>query len=137
MDFIVQGKIVSVDNEDGYLSMSHTWWLSEDQNHVYTTVNRRTIFIHRIIMNLTDPSIQVHHKDDNGLNNCKSNLEVMTKKEHDALLSKKAQINSRSGVVGVHFDKSRNRWRAQIGKKTLGSFSTMDAAIKARQRAVQ
>lgn len=134
MKHIIQNKIVVVDDEDDYLFYVHTWWITPG-NHVYTTVNAQTILLHRVIAKQIDPNIQVHHMDNNGLNNQKSNFEIMTKKEHDALLSQIAQSNSKSGNVGVYFDKSRNRWRAQIRKKVLGSFRTKEEAIQAREKA--
>lgn len=137
MDFIVQGKVVSLDDEDFYISNIDTWWLTSDKNHVYTTVNRQTVLLHRVVMNVNDPTIHVHHRDENGLNNRKINLQIMTKKEHDALLSSKAQSNSKSGIVGVYFDNGRGLWRAQIGRKVLGRFSTKEAAIKAREGAIR
>lgn len=49
------------------------------------------------------------------------------------------QTNNKSGFVGVHWDKDRNKWQAQIkinGRSTsLGRFSNKKDAIKARKMA--
>lgn len=46
------------------------------------TGNKSLILLHRFIMNVTDPDLQVHHKDNDPLNNQEDNLEVLTRLEH-------------------------------------------------------
>lgn len=42
----------------------------------------RSVFIHRLIMGLTDPAIEVDHRDNDGLNNRWSNLRPCTHQEN-------------------------------------------------------
>ena len=43
----------------------------------------RTLLMHRVIMGVTDPAVEVDHKDNNGLNNRrKTNLRLCTHKEN-------------------------------------------------------
>ena len=52
----------------------------------------------------------------------------------------KYRVNT-SGVIGVSFDKTNNKWQARIGvngiKKRLGNFNTKEQAIEARLKAVE
>lgn len=54
-------------------------------------------------------------------------------------MNEKLSKNSTSGVTGVHYYKSRNKWTAQIGvnKKMihLGYFENFDDAVKTRKEA--
>lgn len=80
------------------------------------------------------PENDVDHKDKNGLNNKWSNLrEVSTRCNlQNCNISK----SNKSGVTGVYFDKSRNKWVAQITinykAKTLGLFDNFEDAVWAR-----
>lgn len=40
------------------------------------------VYMHRLIMGLPDISLDVHHKDENTLNNHRYNLEILSKSEH-------------------------------------------------------
>jgi len=84
-----------VDDEDYDRCMGHIWRLNVNnlnngsldpgsKRYVVTTssTNGLTVRLHRFIMGVTDPKIQVHHHDNDPLNNQKANLEVLTQKEH-------------------------------------------------------
>ena len=82
-----------VDDEDWFLLSlwKYTWrakWSSKREYlYVATTVrvNRdsfRTIYLHRLILNINAKKEEGHHKDENTFNNHRDNLEVMTKSEH-------------------------------------------------------
>lgn len=77
------------------------------------------------------------HKDRNTFNNRKYNLRPATKNENAR--NKSLQINNKSGVSGVFFDKSCNKWRAYIninGKRLyVGYYSNKESAIKSRLQA--
>lgn len=53
--------------------------------------------------------------------------------------NRKVNKNSASGVTGIHFDKERSIWVAQITFQRvnhhLGRFKTMEEAIDARKKA--
>lgn len=49
------------------------------------TGNRPLILLHRFIMRVTDPNLDVHHKDNNTINNLEENLEILTKSQHSKL----------------------------------------------------
>jgi hypothetical protein len=75
------------------------------------------------------------HIDNNKKNNNVNNLRWATQSENCSNMS----IGNRntSGIKGVHFDKLRNKWVAEIKhegiKYYLGRFENIEDAIKARQ----
>ncbi len=94
--------------------------------------------VHRLIYQLVTgiillPSEVIDHEDGNTLNNKFSNLRVT-----DSLGNSKNQkmhSSNKSGVTGVSWDKSRNKWRAWIGKRNLGRFDSFEEAIIIRREA--
>lgn len=91
-------------------------------------------FIHRLIMEITDPDIYIDHKDGNPLNNTRENLRISNPLNNSR--NRKKQIKkSSSKFIGVIFEKSRNKWRANIfnnGKSIMvGRYtSEIEAATK-------
>ncbi len=80
----------------------------------------------------------VEHKDQNSKNNLLSNLEITTQRVNMERHFKTKKTTSQ--YIGVCFNKSRNKWNAQIyikGKiKYLGLFVTEQEAHLAYQKAL-
>ena len=108
----------------------------------YVSVQGIKYAAHRVIWLLSYgkwPDGVLDHIDGNGLNNSLSNLQDTDQVYN----SRNAQMNSlnKSGVNGVHWDVSRNKWSAMgyltvEGKKKgiyLGRFTELDDAKKARE----
>lgn len=97
------------------------------------STTNKTIAIYRLIMNAPD-GIQVDHIDNDRLNNRKSNLRLCTNQENQINVPK--QKNNSSGFKGVWFDKSREKWVAEIRhnkiKVQLGRFSNYNEACWCR-----
>lgn len=100
------------------------------------------VILHRLIFGITDQTIKVDHKKHNKRNeakydNRKSNLRIVTLSQNGQ--NRSLQSNNTSGVAGVTWSKSHNKWMSQIGinGKTLylGVYSNKDDAIKARKDA--
>jgi len=84
--------------------------------------------------------IEIDHKDTNGLNNCWTNLRHATPTINKR--NRHMPKNNTSGVTGVTWDKSRNKWKAFIsftsGKSTnLGRFTRKEDAVAARISAIE
>ena len=77
------------------------------------------------------------HIDRNRLNNRKNNLRYATSVENARNRSK--QSNNTSGVIGVSWNKGRNKWESYIKTGTkqmhLGQFIDKNSAIRARLEA--
>lgn len=83
---------------------------------------------------IAGPNQYVDHKNRNRYDNRKSNLRCCTYAENNR--NRGLCATNKSGVIGVHFDKKRNKWTASItlnGKKIfIGRFENKEAAIQAR-----
>jgi len=77
----------------------------------------------------------IDHIDNNRTNNNVNNLRWVTKSENG--MNRLMRSDNTSGFKGVYFDKSRNKWQAEIminGKKIhIGRFYTKEDAIEARK----
>ncbi|MDF9844174.1 MULTISPECIES: AP2 domain-containing protein [unclassified Paenibacillus] len=93
----------------------------------------KTISLHRWILGLTNPKVEVDHFDNNPLNNTDENLRPCTRAQN--LQNRTIQRNNRSGYRGVSFHKRRNKWQANLrinGKYAyLGIYDTKEKAAAA------
>lgn len=108
-------------------------WHATFENYVLS--NR--IFLHRLILNMFDMNILIDHKDRNPLNNMKENLRVCTASQNRQNI--KIPSNNQSGVIGVFWDSTQNRWLAKLSingnQKYLGHYTIFEDAVKARKKA--
>ena len=94
---------------------------------------------HRVIWLMVHGEFPDHidHIDGDRTNNRIINLRNVSKKEN----AKNRAVSSLSitGVSGVRFDKSCNKFRVTIntssGRKRIGSFADFDSAVEARKAA--
>lgn len=80
----------------------------------------------------------VDHVNGNGKDNRLSNLRECVQQQNIHNSSK--QNNNTSGVLGVSFCKSRNKWRAYLtmnGKQYSGYFASFDDAVSFRRELAQ
>lgn len=120
-----------------------TWCihLEKRTNSFYVVGNSRkkTFCLHRWITNAT-AGFEVDHRDHDTLNNTDINLRVVTGAENKQN-RKSAQVNSKSGIRGVSWLKTSNKWRVQVrinkASKYIGLFDDIKdaeiAAIEARK----
>lgn len=91
--------------------------------------NARTILMHRVIMG--DPKgLYVDHVDRDALNNRRHNLRTATRSQNQH--NRRKCSKSVSGLKGVHWDQSRQKWNARIMLHRrsiyLGAYLTPEAA---------
>jgi len=143
---LTRGYVAMVDDEDYDELAKFRWTSSVLSNNIYAfrTSNRNInssmpihIQMHRQIMGLTNPKVEVDHIDGNGLNNQKNNLRPCTRSENAYNCS--SFINSSSKYVGVSYarhGKRIRRWLANIKKDgvpvRIGCYLTEDEAALAR-----
>lgn len=97
--------------------------------------------LHRLIWLMqtgTFPKGEIDHIDGNRSNNAWSNLRDVSKFKN-MQNRRRADKDSKTGVLGVTFDKQRNKYRAQLtmnGKKVLNKiFNTVEEASNAYKQA--
>lgn len=83
------------------------------------------------------PKDQIDHINHKRADNRIENLREVTNQENACNRTKLS--NNTSGITGVVWDKSTNKWMSQIQvdgkKKTLGRFDDLEDAIKSRKEA--
>lgn len=139
---LTQGKFALVDDEDYKFLMQWSWYASREGNTFYAARKERvggkwtSIRMHRVIAERHGLYMggDIHHDDDNGLNNQIYNMFGLTRKQH---IEKAVLRNDNtSGFRGVSFYKSRGKYTAYInheGKRIfLGYFDKFEDAVAAR-----
>jgi hypothetical protein len=133
-----QGYVALVDDADYERVSQFKWSATKTKTNVYgirkvRLPNGRTTsqMLHRFIMGVTHPRVDVDHKDHNGLNNQRQNLRLCVRGENNGN-SRKTRGSSR--YKGVSWDSGRKLWRADIRVHDkpiyLGRFSEeCDAAL--------
>lgn len=137
---LTQGQVALVDDEDFEYLNQFKWYAQKDNNTFYAGTNtsgkgdlkRKVIWMHRVLLNVTDSKILVDHIDHNGLNNQKSNIRVATYAQNSR--NKRPCKNTSSKYKGVTY-RRLNKWEASIRLfkkyKYIGIFSTEIEAAKA------
>ena len=123
-----------IDLDDIDKVKKYKWGL--ENNYVSASINGKRVKLHRLIMNCPDDKL-IDHINHNTLDNRKINLRICTSSQNQMNTNKR--IDNSSGVKGVNWNKSKERWQAYItiDKKYiyLGTFKNKDDAIKARNEA--
>jgi hypothetical protein len=138
---LTRGMVAIVDDEDYEALAVYKWMATEKRNgkfyavrSVGTRASRKTVAMHRVIMN-AGPDDFVDHKDDNTLDNRKGiSLRKCTRAQNQR---NRHARNGKSGYKGVYFlaRKRSKPWRAEISVDNksvhLGYFDTDIEAAKA------
>lgn len=114
-------KVVFVDDEDYGWLIQYNWHISKAHN----PYNGKELFyakrwkplgkgkrlhvcMHREIMGITDPKIEIDHINHNGLHNFKTNLRVCTSANNKWNRSKQGTVST-SKYIGVSLRKRKNK----------------------------
>lgn len=135
--------IVKYDDADDHLISGLTWTANYNQGIIYIkhryrikgTKMIKSILMHRAIMNVTQSSIFVDHKNGDGTDNRRENLRICNHQQN--IRNRKLPKNNTSGFKGVKktFHNDMVYYRAVItfnGKRiSLGSYKTVELAVSA------
>ena len=134
------GERIIIDRDDLESIQKYRWHIST-QGYVRTEVfsggKRKEIKLHNFLLGfIPSKSLVVDHINRNKLDNRKSNLRIVSKKENAR--NSKTQCNNTSGHRGISFRRKESKWEAYIkvdGKREhLGIFDELADAIKARRK---
>lgn len=145
---LTQGRVALVDDSDYEYLNQWRWYalFNACANGFYavrssrTNDKRKTILMHRDIMGISDPKMQVDHINHDTLNNQRNNIRIATCSENNA--NRKPGKNSSSKYKGVSWNKNANKWGASIEKMYkkvhLGYFiNEIDAALVYNKKATE
>ncbi|MFA5382234.1 MAG: AP2 domain-containing protein [Candidatus Micrarchaeia archaeon] len=136
---LTQNKFALVDDADYAELSKHKWHVRKIRNKFYAVRaiwNPKGVIsfsMHREILGLKKGDRKlVDHRDDNGLNNQRSNIRTCSVSQN--AMNKLSNAGSSSKYKGVCWDKWSKKWRASImiaGKGVfLGNFKTELEAAK-------
>jgi AP2 domain len=129
---LTKGYVTLIDDED-FARVSQFSWNSQvirrkdgSIESVYAAgrnKGREARLLHRFIMGITDPKVEIDHKDQDSLNNQKYNLRVANGNNQK---NSRMRIDNTSGFKGVSWSKVSKKWHAYISNKKrihLGLFT--------------
>lgn len=127
------------DIDDLKMVSSYCWYKNEN-GYVYTRrpEDGKQTSLHRMLLGY--PNCQVDHANNNRLDNRRVNLRLCDDSENAIHKSKSTKQNKRT-IIGVYYDKYRNKWVARFTyrKKNIlhKRFSTIEEAIVERLKMEQ
>lgn len=131
--------LVAIDSEDVGKVTGYRWKLVHNKDTAYAVSIRRlagiyiSTYLHRLIVGVTESTLDVDHRDHDGLNNRKSNLRLTTRAVNN-FNRRGPNSNNTSGYRGVTLDKVSGLYLAQINLKgrhlSLGKFVSKEDANK-------
>lgn len=135
---LAKGKGVAIIDDCDYNRVSQYKWYKSDRGYVKAGMKINGVFkvvsIHRFILGLTDPKIEVDHINRSRLDNRRKNLRTCSHVDN----SRNITPSGRSKYLGVCYLKSRGREYivAQINPspgihKHIGTFKTEKDAARA------
>lgn len=129
---LTRGLSAMVDDEDYDYLNKFKWHAVKSRYTFYAVTNnfdksissKKSLCMHRMIIDVLEKPVLVDHADRDGLNNQKYNLRECSHSSNCA--NRKSRVNSTSNYIGVSWCKKAKKWKPQImkdGKRTyLGAF---------------
>ncbi len=140
---LTRNQAALVDDEDYEELSKHKWYSAyRKDNQAYYAARKgpqKSLLMHRVIMNVTEPSIYVDHRNRDTLDNRKCNLRLCSGAQNQ--MNRPVQPNNTSGHRGVSWNKQNNKWHARInvsGKRIfLGYFTDLQNAADIYEKAAE
>lgn len=113
-------------------------WYSSGSDFLKTCVNIYGKPLYRLLI-ITPKGFEIDHINRNRMDNRRSNLRICTHQQNQ--FNQNLQRNNTSGVIGVRFNKTRNKYVARIkfcGRDIhLGYYKNIEHAMQARNEAAK
>lgn len=135
--YCYNAKSFKIDAEDYELIKDYSWSVNK-QGYVRTQdcETKEDILLHRLVTHCPEDLV-VDHDNHITTDNRKQNLIICT--QSDNMQNTNLRSNNKSGYKGISWDKTRNKWVAQlkVNKKLVlhKRFDTIEDAIVARKEA--
>ena len=147
IDILDDCYVLYIDNDkyyfdkDDYNIVSKKWWYKDSNGYATNAYveNNKTKYLrlHRFVLNVISPNLYVDHINKNIYDCRKCNLRICSHKENDR--NSNLYCTNTSGIIGVSWDKHRNKWAAHICVNykniNLGRYNKKEDAIIARLKA--
>lgn len=148
-----RGMVAIVDDDDFELLSSYTWHVSKQRDgatrYAVRTVSGirhngvrdpgSVVLMHRQLLGVTNPLIEVDHRNHNGLDNRRYNLRIANASKNRANMIKRKPRTSK--YKGVSWCSDREKWRAVITVRDrhvfLGRFECEEDAAAAYNLAAE
>lgn len=131
---LTQGLVALVDDEDFARLNSYKWCAGGAVKYRYA--QRRAwhgiVYLHHDVLRVDRVALkgkQVDHIDGNRLNNCKSNLRIVSREEN--MRNTKRHLERK----GYSYDRTHGKWKVYLDspgekRKNLGTVGTKEEALK-------
>lgn len=144
---LTQDKFALVDDDIYEVVNNYKWHVHKGRNTWYALRHMNLqedpsgkfefIRLHHIVVGIPPKGFEVDHKDGNGLNNQRENLQIVTKRKNQ----QNTCVHRTGRLVGTTWHKNNQKWLAKIqinGKmKHLGYFKTEQEAHEAYMKALE
>lgn len=133
--YTFKGEEFYFDLED-YDKIKDYCWCIDKYGYVRGNTKTSKVKFHRLITNCTDDMV-IDHINHNKVDNRKSNLRICTQNKN--CMNRSMLSKNLSGVTGVFWHKTNNKWVANIGFEGkniyLGTYEDFKMAVQARRSA--
>ena len=130
-------ETIMVDKADYVYLNQFTWRLN--RGYAVTNVKGKKVYMHRMILGITDSKIQTDHINHNKLDNRRYNIRACSIRQN--LKNRKKQPNCTSIYKGVSLCSTTNKWVSSIThnykKMHLGTFVCEKEAAEAYDEAAK
>lgn len=132
---LTNGYKTKVSNKDYRRIINAGNWYAWKGRHTFYAVRHigpLVVGMHTFILKTKK---RVDHKDQNGLNNMRNNLRVVTNSQN--AMNSRIRSDNTSGVKGVHWNTKQQKWVVQYssgGKRKSLCFTSFKAAKNARKK---